>query len=131
MKQAVCVLIPNEFGNVLCVSRKDDITDWGLPGGKVEDGELLVHAAIRETAEETGHRVSINTTVSPFVGRCGEYIVTTYLADIVDYFYYPVSQVETGKVEFRSPSELLTGSFSRYNEFCLSHFSVRIDNYDD
>ena len=45
MNQAVCVLIEDpKTGKVLCVSRGQDLTNWGLPGGKVEPGETLVHA---------------------------------------------------------------------------------------
>ena len=30
---------------------------WGLPGGKVEEGETLIEAVIRETEEETGMKL--------------------------------------------------------------------------
>jgi len=53
---AVCVIIQNEDGKILAVSRKDDATKFGLPGGKVdpEDGTNYEKAIIRETKEETG-----------------------------------------------------------------------------
>ncbi len=55
MKGAVCILIEHPItGKVLCVSRGADLTNWGLPGGKVEYGESLDAAAHRELYEETG-----------------------------------------------------------------------------
>ena len=55
MKQAVCILIINKVPNFfLSVSLKDDYEDMNLPGGKVEENETLIEAAIRETKEETG-----------------------------------------------------------------------------
>lgn len=33
---------------------------WNLPGGKVDAGESLTTAAVREAREETGHRVHID-----------------------------------------------------------------------
>ncbi len=30
--------------------------DWSLPKGKVDDGETVLEAAVREVLEETGHR---------------------------------------------------------------------------
>ena len=43
-------------GKVLGVSRKDDHTDFGLPGGKMEDSDMgnPEFTAIRECKEETG-----------------------------------------------------------------------------
>lgn len=53
---AVCVIVQNDEGKILAVSRKDDSKMFGLAGGKVdpEDGTNYEQAIIRETKEETG-----------------------------------------------------------------------------
>ncbi|WP_129139448.1 NUDIX hydrolase [Modicisalibacter coralii] len=45
-------------GHVLLVRRKNppDAGHWGFPGGKIEFGESVEHAALRELHEETGVR---------------------------------------------------------------------------
>jgi 8-oxo-dGTP pyrophosphatase MutT (NUDIX family) len=53
MKQAVAGLIINQDLKLVVVSRKFDLTDFGTPGGKKEDGETLKQALIREVKEET------------------------------------------------------------------------------
>lgn len=54
------IVLINEDGLVLGVSRKDDHNDFGLPGGKMEeiDGGQPNLTAIRETLEETGLKVT-------------------------------------------------------------------------
>lgn len=58
-------------GSILLVRRanRPDAGRWGFPGGKVETGEPIEHAAIRELLEETGIRArarQIFTAVDAF-----------------------------------------------------------------
>src|ERR1041385_2823137 len=57
MKDAACVFLRREDGKVLAVSREQDLTNIGFPGGKCEDGENPLYTAARELFEETGLRV--------------------------------------------------------------------------
>lgn len=50
---AVVVLAKTSKGTLL-VSRRNIPDNFGLPGGKVEDGETPIQAARRELKEETG-----------------------------------------------------------------------------
>src|ERR1035437_3070592 len=58
MKKAVCILVYNDDGEILAVSRKNDPNDLGLPGGKVDPGETEEEAVVREMLEETGLEIS-------------------------------------------------------------------------
>ena len=53
IKQAACVLIFNTEGQVVLTTRRG-LSEVGMPGGKVDFGETLEQAAIREVLEETG-----------------------------------------------------------------------------
>ena len=48
VKEAACVLIVTNSANVLMVTRKEDQTKFGLPGGKVDMYETPIKAATRE-----------------------------------------------------------------------------------
>ncbi|MDJ1474178.1 DNA mismatch repair protein MutT [Bacillus wiedmannii] len=51
------ILIEDE--KVLLVNQKVSNRNWSLPGGRVENGEMLEEAMIREMKEETGLEVKI------------------------------------------------------------------------
>jgi 8-oxo-dGTP pyrophosphatase MutT (NUDIX family) len=55
LKHGVCVILPTyspDSESILAISRRNDDTQWGLPGGKVDPGESNLHAIVRETKEE-------------------------------------------------------------------------------
>lgn len=84
MKTAVCLLVV-QFGKVLSISRRNDTTLWGLPGGKVDDFETNIEALMREVSEELSV-IAASTAYEPlYVGFCPgkldppvDYWVTTY-----------------------------------------------------
>jgi mutator protein MutT len=56
---AGCV-ITNEAGEVLLIHRNTpELTQWELPGGKLEKDETFVEAAVRELHEELKLRVAV------------------------------------------------------------------------
>lgn len=74
MKLAVCVLIQNPENptQYLAVSRRNDTSQWELPGGKVDPGESNVVAAVRETHEEIGVQLNAMYLEPLFSGACPE-----------------------------------------------------------
>ncbi len=57
------------------------IGHWALPGGRVESGESVEEAVVREVKEETGLRVAI-------LKKIGEYHESG-VQDGIEYDYYP------------------------------------------
>ncbi len=87
LNPAVCVILPtrNTIEELLAVSRRNDPTQWGIPGGKVDKMEVNVNAAIREIYEETGLTVWAYNLQPIYSGPCfgkdgQDFWVTTYLA---------------------------------------------------
>src|SRR3990172_9231352 len=108
-KRAVTILLHNEDGDILAVSRKTDDNDFGLPGGKVDDGETDEEAVIREVKEETGLDV---LDVKPyFVREDDNYICTTFIGNYLG----EISTSENGKVKWADWATIQAGSFGGYN----------------
>ena len=59
VRVGVGVVVMDENGCIL-LEKRSDCGLWGLPGGKIEPGESIVEAALREVKEETGLTVKIN-----------------------------------------------------------------------
>lgn len=60
MRKAVCAIIKNHDDEIVSVSRKNNHTLFGFVGGKVDDGETIYEAIVREIKEETGLVVDIS-----------------------------------------------------------------------
>jgi 8-oxo-dGTP diphosphatase len=63
--------------------------EWSIPGGRVEWGETLAEAVVREVAEETG----IPIACAELIGWV-ERIADDYHQVILDYLVVPLDQVE-------------------------------------
>ena len=57
--ECVVLWLQNSRGAILNITRKDDQTKYGLVGGKVDDTDVDIRAALnREVLEETGIDIS-------------------------------------------------------------------------
>ncbi|CAL1778131.1 MutT/NUDIX hydrolase [Acinetobacter phage vB_AbaM_Konradin-v2] len=121
MRYAACVLIENK-GKFLAVSRKDDLTDFGLPGGKVELGETVAEGAKRECFEETGIYPTILDLNDSFVAIDGEFEVHTFHSIPSQIKSGKIAESETGIVAWVDADKLMAGTFGEYNRDALLHF---------
>jgi hypothetical protein len=106
------VVLINEEGLVLGVSRKDNHTDFGLPGGKMdpEDNNDPMITAIRECKEETGLDISDLQLVFA-IHKSGN-MGYTYLAK----YSGEINHNEPHVVKWVPMEVLINGSFGRYNQ---------------
>jgi 8-oxo-dGTP diphosphatase len=116
-KLAATALIFNEDkSKLLGVSRKDNHKLFGLPGGKVDVGETLYEALVRELKEETG--LNVNSAIPIFFREDGEFVAVVYL---VTEWFGEVSTTEKGVVKWITFEDLKHGSFSEYNTMLEEH----------
>ena len=58
-KPTVDIIIELTGGRIVLIRRKNPPHGWAIPGGFVDEGEPLEHAAVREAKEETGLDVTL------------------------------------------------------------------------
>ena len=116
-KKGAMVLLFNQ-GKILSVSRKYDPSLKGLPGGKVDEGETFLEAAIREAKEETG--LDVFGLIPVFSRIDGEFFCVVYIGQWKGEIY-KTNEKETGVVEWVSWEELEEGPFGSYNQALHKH----------
>lgn len=116
MKTVVCLLYSRVLKNsqtvYLAVSRKDNPDDFGLPGGKVDEGEMPIVALYRECIEETAF-IPRNAKLI-HVGQNSKYKIMTFTCTHLD----QIDEVakEDGVVAWVELEVLFQGSFGQYNK---------------
>lgn len=130
MREAAVMLIINNEGKILGVSRKNDPTKFGLAGGKLEPDEMPHHAAFRETLEETTINVKM---CAEFFKReeptlSGE-VFYTYCFYAINWEGSPIDS-EEGVVKWLTTEELTVthGAFPDYNKAMLAAFKLKYPN---
>lgn len=103
-------------GDTILLERRRDCGWWGLPGGKVEPGESLIDAAVREVLEETGLAVEVTHLIGVYSDPRGRIVTYPDNGDVVQLVDVVVgARVLTGslmcsqeseEVKFFSPSQL-------------------------
>lgn len=124
-KQAACCLIMTDDGLVLAVSRKDDPSAWGTPGGKVDPGETPEQAAARELTEETG---LVAVKLTPVFSKADEhgFVTTTFACEVTGEINTP----ESGVIRWVHPNVLVsseTSPFADYNRAMFEELGMPID----
>jgi 8-oxo-dGTP pyrophosphatase MutT (NUDIX family) len=106
------VVIINDNGEVCLVSRKKDHTDFGLVGGKLDEGETFEEAAIREAKEETG--LDVKNLVMIFAMHRKSCMGQTFLAEYSGEINYD-QEKEPHIVKWGTMQEAVDGTFGYWN----------------
>jgi 8-oxo-dGTP pyrophosphatase MutT (NUDIX family) len=106
IRLTVAVLLRNREGHLLLEKRRD-CGLWGMPGGRVEPGESISDAAVREVFEETGFTIRViglRGVYSEPAGRIVSY--PDNVVQIVDVLVEAV--IVTGTLRLSDESEQMT-----------------------
>lgn len=104
-KAGVGVMIPDNQGRIL-LERRSDNGRWGVPGGKIDPGETIEQAAVREAFEETGLKVAVVRMIGvysdPADGRIVTYDDNGDVAQLIDVAVE--ARIESGELRISEES---------------------------
>lgn len=105
VRVGVGVIVCNSRGQIL-LEKRSDCGWWGLPGGRIEPGESVIQAALREVKEETGLEVEIIQLLGVYSEPTGRIVTfpdnVVHLVDIV-----VVARIISGELRCSIESEQL------------------------
>jgi 8-oxo-dGTP pyrophosphatase MutT (NUDIX family) len=117
--RAAIVFARREDGAILAVSRGIGIDQWGMPGGRAEDGESFADCARRELFEETGLILyrprHIYTARSP-----GDFITAAFVGVLTGEL---MARSKEGDVRWLPPAALLDPSLSPFVDYTREVFA--------
>lgn len=129
MNCAAGVIVLDPAGNVLLLERADG-SGWGLPGGKMEEGETFAQTAARETLEETGIPVTALEPVSTIVNADG-WVFCTFMTQLADTPVVTCDETESCKYGWFAPSELPAPLFMNTGELVQRALMPAVMDGDD
>jgi D-glycero-D-manno-heptose 1,7-bisphosphate phosphatase len=82
VRAGVGVIVLDDDGRIL-LERRSDCGMWGFPGGKIEPGESILDAAIREVKEESGLSIEVTRLLGVYSEPAGRIVRYPSNGDIV------------------------------------------------
>lgn len=117
----VCGVVLERDGQYLLVQEKKPKVygKWNLPAGRVDEGETLEQAAIRETKEECGFEVELNKHLLTLHMKAEQPVLHAYAAKIIggelkfpedellDARWFSYSEIQAMREELRAPEYVI------------------------